>query len=246
MPSPVVAEADQRTIDAPIPGTIRPHPLVLGLSSALLLWSSFPPAQWSWLAWIALVPLFQLVVSERSRWAVYGGAWLGGFAFWLLSIQWVRLTDPCAWVAWVAMSLVLSLEWPIFVLIARRTVQRLGWPLMVVAPVVWVAVEYLRAFILTGFPWYYLAHSQHATLPLIQIADLAGALGLSFLIALCNAVWVELLDLPARLAALPSPALDHRGASGRHVRLRLSADVLRALPQWSEGGVDPVRPAPGV
>ena len=62
--------------------------------------------------------------------------------------------------------------------------------------VLWVGLEYVRAHILSGFPWYYLAHTQHRLLPMIQIADLAGALGLSFLIALVNAWLVDLRTLP--------------------------------------------------
>jgi apolipoprotein N-acyltransferase len=169
-----------------------PHPLVSGLVSGVLLWFAFPPADWSWLAWIALVPLLQLVSSRASRRSVYLGAWAGGFVFWMLAIQWVRLTDESAWVAWVAMALALSAWWPGFLVLARLAVLRLRIPLMVAAPVLWVGLEYVRAYVLTGFPWYYLAHSQHNTLAMIQIADFAGALGLSVVIVVVNA---GLLDL---------------------------------------------------
>ncbi len=178
------------------PATSGPHPVILGLASAVLLWSAFPPAGWSWLAWLALAPLFLLIVSRRSRASLYFGAWVGGMAFWLLSIHWIRLTDETAWLAWVVMALVLSAWWPGFLALARLAVLRLRLPMMIAAPVLWVGLEYVRAFLLTGFPWYYLAHSQHHVLPLIQIADFAGALGLSFLIALVNAWWVDLLTLP--------------------------------------------------
>ena len=67
---------------------------------------------------------------------------------------------------------------------------------MIAAPVVWVALEYVRAYAVTGFPWYYLAHSQHAVLPVIQVADLTGSLGVSFAIAVVNAWVVDLLTLP--------------------------------------------------
>ena len=40
------------------------HPVVAGVASGVLLWSAFPPAEWSWLAWIALVPLFWLVMEQ--------------------------------------------------------------------------------------------------------------------------------------------------------------------------------------
>ena len=43
-------------------------------------------------------------------------------------------------------------------------------------------------FILTGFPWASLGYTQYRTLPLIQIADITGVYGLSFLIAFANVV----------------------------------------------------------
>ena len=85
---------------------------------------------------------------------------------------------------------------PGFLFLARFSKRRLNLPLIVTAPVFWVGLEYIRAFILTGFPWYYLAHSQYRIPHFTQIADFSGALGLSFLIALVNAYWVDLLTLP--------------------------------------------------
>ncbi|HEV3164290.1 MAG TPA: apolipoprotein N-acyltransferase [Isosphaeraceae bacterium] len=173
------------------------HPIVPGIASGLLLWLSFPPAGWGWLAWIALMPLFLLIRTDKPRWAVYLGAWAGGEVFWLLSIQWVRLSDPgTAWLAWLVMATCLSAWWPAFLFLARLAVRRLKLPMMLAAPVAWVAFEFIRAFVISGFPWYYLAHSQYLYLHLIQIADVAGALGLSFLVAMANACWVDLLTRP--------------------------------------------------
>jgi apolipoprotein N-acyltransferase len=172
------------------------HPALLATASALLLWLSFPPADCGYLAWVALVPLFLLVRSERRAPILYFAAWLGGEIFWVLAIHWIRLTDPSAWLAWLVMATFLSLWWPAFVALTRRAVLALRVPLVIAAPVVWVALEYVRAHVLTGFPWYYLAHAQYRYLPLIQVADLAGAWGLSLLLALVNAWVVELVELP--------------------------------------------------
>jgi apolipoprotein N-acyltransferase len=172
------------------------HPVVLALSSALLLWFAFPPAGWGWLAWIALTPLFLLIRSERRASTIYLSAWLGGLAFWLMAIRWVRLADPDALLGWILMGVALSVWWPLFVFLTRLAVRRLALPLMLAAPVVWVGLEFARAFYLTGFPWYYLAHSQYLFLPVIQVADLAGALGISVLVAMANACWADLLTLP--------------------------------------------------
>jgi len=170
------------------------HPAGLAVFSALLLWMSFPPVDAGHLVWFALVPLFLLVQeSQRSRRSFYLSAWLGGEVFWMLSIEWVRRTDPSAWLAWVVMATFLSLWWPLFLFLARWGTLRLRLPLMLVAPTSWVALEFIRAHALTGFPWYYLAHSQYRYPIVIQTADLTGAYGLSFAIALANAFLVDLL-----------------------------------------------------
>ena len=169
------------------------HPVGLSVASAALLWLTFPPAEWHGAAWFALVPLFLLVADPKPRMSIYLAAWLGGFAFWLLAVQWILVVDQTAWLGWTVMALVLSLWWVGFVWVSRVMTRRFAWPITVVAPVVWVGLEYLRAHVLTGFPWYYLAHSQFRQIYWTQIADLSGSLGLSFLIALVNAAIVEFL-----------------------------------------------------
>ena len=167
------------------------HPAVLSVLSAVALWFAFPPAEWGWLAWVALVPLFGLVTGNQPKGKLYLGSWLGGFVFWMLSLQWVSAIDPSAWAGWLAMAFVLSLGWPLFLWCARRGVS-LGVSPMIATPVAWVGLESLRTHILSGFPWYFLAHSQYKVGPLIQISDFAGSLGLSFLIALVNALICDL------------------------------------------------------
>jgi apolipoprotein N-acyltransferase len=53
---------------------------------------------------------------------------------------------------------------------------------------IWVMLEYARTHIMTGFPWCLLGYSQFLRLPLIQIADITGVYGISFLIILVNLV----------------------------------------------------------
>ena len=174
----------------PTPSSARAHPAILAAASAGLLWLAFPPVDRGYLGWAALAPFFLLVRSDRRPLPLYLGAWVGGLVFGLLSMAWV---GRASWVGMALMALFLSLWWPLFLLPARLGVRRLGLPLAVVAPVVWVALEYARANILSGFPWYYLAHTQYRYLAIIQVADLAGAWGLSLVVAASNAALVDLL-----------------------------------------------------
>ncbi len=209
-----------------------PHPIWLGLASGCFLWLSFPPAAWGPLAWAALVPLFLLIKSERSRLSIYFGAWLGGFTFWMLALNWIVCIDAEAALGWVTMALVLSLFWPLFLAIARPPVRTLKLPLMIVAPAVWVALEYVRAYFLTGFPWYYLAHSQYKLLPLIQISDITGSLGVSLLMAVANALIVDVLTLPLMQPTKNGPKLTRSmmlrfGTFGIGLVLTLAYGALR-------------------
>ncbi len=194
-----VAAPDQETHSIETVGLgarVSRHRMVAAIASGFLLWTSFPPVEWSWLAWIALVPLFWLATLPGPSSKTYLAAWAGGLVFWLLALEWVRLSDASAWLGWLLMALVFSLWWPGFLALTRWAVFRLQLPLILAAPIIWVGGEFLRAYFLSGFPWYYLAHSQFRRLYLIQIADFTGSLGISFLIAVVNALVVDLLTLP--------------------------------------------------
>ncbi len=62
-----------------------------------------------------------------------------------------------------------------------------------VTPFLWASLEYLRSFFLTGFPWASLGYSQYLNLPFIQMGDITGIYGLSFVIVMVNATLFEIL-----------------------------------------------------
>ena len=168
---------------------ISKNPFALAFASAIAFWLAFPPADRGFLGWFALAPFFSLVRCDQKPWKVYLASWFGGMIFGVLSVSWVACVDV---IGMLLLAFYMSLWWPLFLLPARLGVRRLGLPLMLVAPVVWVGLEYLRSLLVSGFPWYYLAHSQHAYLPMIQVCDLFGAWGLSFLMAMVNVLGAEL------------------------------------------------------
>jgi len=80
---------------------------------------------------------------------------------------------------------------PLGIYIVRRLDRKTQLPLVVTFPAVWTALEYFRAHFLTGFPWYFLGHTQHDFLVLAQIADIGGGYMVTFLVAGVNALVFE-------------------------------------------------------
>ncbi len=177
--------------------------------SAVLCWTAFFPLNWWGVAFVAMVPFLTLVRAEGiGRWRRYTAAWLGGLTFGALAINWLRHADPMmALFAWPSVALYLSLFWPLGLFLLRR-LDRFGKPpLALTFPVVWVALEYAKAHFPTGypflkavglyypsgFPWYFLGHTQHANLPLLQAADLGGVYLISATVGAVNGAVHDLL-----------------------------------------------------
>ncbi|WP_169977274.1 apolipoprotein N-acyltransferase [Tautonia rosea] len=225
MSQPTAAEPASQTVPAPRSANARfdPHPSLLGGLSGLLMALAFEPTAAWWLAWVALVPVLRLVRSDRPAKSVYLGSWVGGLTFWLLAVEWVRASDESAWPGWLALALVLSLWWPVTIGLMRVMVRRLGIPLMLSAPAAWIAVEFVRGlYPLNGFQWFFLSHSTASLTPLIQVADLTGAWGLSLLVMLVNAWLLELIERP-RWVQTPS---GRRPAIGQVIRTALVVVAL--------------------
>ena len=172
--------------------------LTAALASSLLLWLCHFPVAWGWLGWVALVPLLFLVRINASKWRIFLASYLAGAAFFWPILTWMTVADYRMYATWAMLATYCSFYFPAAVGLVRYLDRRTSLPLIVTVPAVWTALEYARSFILTGFAWYYLGHTQHDVLPMIQIADLAGAYGVTFVLAAVNAWLFELLwSLPA-------------------------------------------------
>ncbi|MFO0425419.1 MAG: apolipoprotein N-acyltransferase [Planctomyces sp.] len=168
---------------------------VLSLLTALFLWLSQSPCELAPVAWIALVPLVTLIRSKRLPERAYLLIYCSGFLWSIATLQWMRYGHPAMYLALAALSAYTAAYFPAFVYLSRRIVAA-GIPITVAVPIVWTALEFLRAHLMTGFSWYYLGHSQYRWLALIQIADITGVYGISFLIALSSAAIAGLIPFP--------------------------------------------------
>jgi len=165
------------------------------LLSAGLLDLSFPQIQWAFLAWVALIPLLCVLDGQRP-WVAFRRAYLCGFLFFAATVGWViYVTYEGVLAAYAGtfflvafLSLYFALFGVMFVYFQRVALI----PRIFVLSSGWVALEFIRAHLFTGFGWVMLGHSQYKDLWLIQIADTTGVYGISFLVVMINLLLFEI------------------------------------------------------
>ena len=199
------------------------RPALLATVSAGLLALAFPTADIGGLAFIALVPLLVAIRGEPPARAFWWGS-LAGLLFYLLSISWVTRTMTTyggmsfsvSALVLLALSAYLALYFGLFCY-GLSLIGGAAWPIGLLAPAaLWVALEYLRSYALTGFPWALLGYTQYRSTTLVPMASVTGVYGLSFLVVLVNIAL-------AQLAA----------TAGDRLRTMLLAGVLALALVWS-------------
>ncbi len=166
--------------------------LAPALASGVLLWMCYFPLAWGWLGWVALVPLLSLVRMQATPRRIYWCAYAAGNLFFWPVLWWMPVNSHMIG-AWGLLSVYCAAYFPVGILLVRLLDRRTMLPLVISVPVVWTALELARSWLLTGFAWYYLGHTQHTMLSLIQIADIGGVYLISFLVAAVNAWLFDLL-----------------------------------------------------
>jgi apolipoprotein N-acyltransferase len=158
--------------------------------SGILFFLSFPPFELSFCGWIALIPLMLACAGAPPRRAAFLG-WLAGAVFFSSSLYWLR---HVTWLGTLGLAFYCALYFIPFALFI--SLRRGGWRCakglvniawMIGAAAVWAASEYLRATLITGFPWNLLGVSQYQELAFIQIAERGGVYAVSALMVLVNA-----------------------------------------------------------
>ncbi|RIK83540.1 MAG: apolipoprotein N-acyltransferase [Planctomycetota bacterium] len=206
--------------------------LVLGLAAAVLCYLAHPPVGWSLLAWIGPSPWLYLACLPRMPGRrPYGAVWASGVVYWLLTIQWIRLPHPANALGLVLLAAYLGVYILAFVAITRIAVHRWRMPVWLAGSIAWTGLEWLRARLLTGFLMASLAHTQVRWPHVIQIADIFGEYGVTFLVVLVAGAIAEAAyrfghssAWPAWRRALPLlPAAVCVGLAVGYARLRIDA-----------------------
>jgi apolipoprotein N-acyltransferase len=174
---------------------------LLCLLSGLLLIPIFPWYDVAWLAWVVFVPLLIATRAVRPRSAFLWG-WLSGCIGYLGVLRWIPHTminygGVPTLASYGILALLVAYVGIYVGLFAAGwawSVQR--WPrgVLLLVPALWVALEWVRAQALSGFPWASLGYSQYRQRSLIQMAEFTSVYGISFCLVLGNVVLVQLLQ----------------------------------------------------
>lgn len=166
--------------------------LVASVISGLLLALTFEKINAFYLAFISFVPIIYVSLKNPVRRTLIYGFFFG-ISFWAVSLYWMLPfikynTDNMQAVIictllWSYLSLYFSL-WAATLSFSKRHLK----PIMscFFASCSWVAFEFVRTYFLTGFGWNLLGYSQTHFNCFIQIADITGVYGVSFVIIFIN------------------------------------------------------------
>ncbi len=139
---------------------------------------------------VALAPLLLLLGTSRPALAGF----VHGLVFWAVSIPWIRPTLETygglpTWLsvpAMVLLSVYLGSYTAVFGCLGARLWRRAGWIALAGLPALWVALETIRARLLSGFPWNLAGYAAAETPGALAASSWVGVYGLSFLLVLSN------------------------------------------------------------
>lgn len=197
--------------------------------------SMFPPFGWTWLTWLAPLPVF-LLLPAPSAWAAVGATWAFG-TLWALGVVAPWMTpalhalfdlSPLETAALLLAVCQGGLPFAALGLLLHAGRPRSALARVLYAPAVWVAVEYGRSHVPFGTPWALLGSALAEAPTVGQVADLGGAYALSFLAALASAAAAEVVRGGRRAAAAALvaatvlvAALGYGGLRGAAVRAEM-------------------------
>ncbi len=191
------------------------------VAAGILVALSFPGAGLYPLAWFAFVPLL-LSIWQKDWKSAFKSGFVFGICYFFGTLYWIYHSinhfGGISFLASIALVFLLcaylSIFTAVFSSLFSLAYQKTALPALCIAPVLWVTLEFARSYALTGFPWSSIGYSQYRFLPLIQVADITGIYGISFILLALNGAFADLLLTKKRLAKMPLFPLSYTVAGG--------------------------------
>jgi apolipoprotein N-acyltransferase len=181
----------------------------LTLLSAALLVLAFPNFDLWPLAWIGIAPLLLAIARRPSPRRAFLLGWLAGSFFFYVTCYWLTFSiihygGIAPWMAYLLLipgAVIMGLFVGVFAGVQAHLIRTWGVQAVFAAPVLWVALEWLRLQI-TGQLWNAIGYSQAFHPNLIQVAKWGGVYAVGFLIVAVNAAIVFALVRRSKLSLL--------------------------------------------
>lgn len=162
---------------------------ILFALSAGLLTVIQAPFTLGFLGWVALVPFIIACKEQAKSRPLIMISYLVSVAYWLGNLYFVAYVDVPGYIVF---CMFLGMYWPVLALCVRF-LRKIKFPLYIAIPFLITGAEAWQGVIFTGFSWRLLGHSQWQWPAVIQIADIFGALGVTFILAASNALIAQIL-----------------------------------------------------
>ena len=168
---------------------------LLPTAAGFLLAAAFPRANQAWLGWFAWIPLILFVSRAKSRRAAFSGGWLTGAIGFFILLRWMPevmasyggMPTTLSWAAYTILIALLACYPAAVCAFTRHLIFRRGERCLLLFPFIWIVMELLASLSpCGGFPWLLAGYTQTRFLAVIQIADITGIYGVSFLLLCVN------------------------------------------------------------
>ena len=191
---------------------------LLAISSGVLFALSFPDYAFGWLAFLAFVPLLVALARVRNWRQAFLLGWISQTIAWLMMVPWVvrvmshygGLPYAAGVAIFVAMCIFLGLYGALFAVLVWRIRPGESFLRWLAIPLAWAAVEYIRTYALTGFPWNLLAAAIVDYTSFVQLDRVAGPYFLGAMILLPAVViawWITQPATPIRRLFAAGPVV---------------------------------------
>ncbi len=196
----IYIEIPQKT-ERNLPGSVEGHLLFKSILmitfSAVLLFFAFPKFSISFAAFFALVPFFLTIRKLKTyRWTFFAGLCFGMLYIALLT-YWIYFALHIHYGVSILMSigfiifpvcLPVGLLFGLFSISYKYFYSPRAYFYLLTVPSLWIIIEYVRGIFPFTIPWALLGYSSINLGYFVQIADIVGVLGISYIIVMINSV----------------------------------------------------------
>jgi len=149
--------------------------------------------------------LFALLLQGRGGRSAWWRSYLFGLGLYGVGVSWIYVSihnygnasAPLAALMTGLFVLFMALVFSLPFWVYGRWFSQRRWALLLAFPALWLLGEWLRGWLLTGFPWLYLGYA-HLDTWLLGWAPLLGVMGISLIVALSAALAAHWLTQPQR------------------------------------------------